>query len=141
MPRALEAECARLGVRERVTCTGRVPHEQVPSLLQRADVCVDPAPCNELNHRLTMMKIAEYMAAGRPIVGFDLRETRRTAAGAALYAPCDDVGGFAARVAELAASPPLCRELTRRAAQRLGRLVWERSAEALVDAYARLLPA
>ncbi len=134
----LEARCSQLGLGERVTFTGRVPHDAVPLLLERADVCVDPAPCNELNHRSTMMKIAEYMAAGRPIVAFDLRETRRTAADAALYATCGDVEDFAARIAELAASPALRRELAQRAAGQLPALLWERSAEALVAAYARL---
>jgi glycosyltransferase involved in cell wall biosynthesis len=134
----LEIRCSELGLGERLVCTGRVSHKEVPSLLARADVCVDPAPCNELNHRSTMMKIAEYMAAGKPIVAFDLRETRRTADGAALYAACGDVDDFAERIAELAASGTLSGELARKAEQRLPQLVWERSAEALVTAYALL---
>jgi glycosyltransferase involved in cell wall biosynthesis len=134
----LAERCAQLGVGERVTLTGRVPHAEVPALLARADVCVDPAPCNALNHASTMMKIAEYMAAGRPIVAFDLRETRRTAAGAALYAACGDNDEFAAQVARLATSPPLRHELARQAAERMPQLVWERSAAALTAAYGRL---
>lgn len=137
----LEARCAQLGLKDRVAFTGWVAHEQVPSLLARADVCVDTADCNELNHRSTMIKIAEYMAAGKPIVAFDLRETRRTADGAALYAACGDVDGFAALTAELAANEALRDELARRAEQLLPQLLWERSAEALVAAYARLFDA
>jgi len=135
----LERSCSQLGLTERVVFTGRVPHDEVPRLLARADVCVDPAPCNELNHRSTMMKIAEYMAAGRPIVAFGLRETRRTAGDAALYAACGDVDGFAARIAELATDRELCRELVRQAERRLPELLWERSADALVAAYGRML--
>jgi glycosyltransferase involved in cell wall biosynthesis len=137
----LETRCSELHLDERVTFTGWVAHEQVPRLLEAADVCLDPAACNELNHRSTMIKIAEYMAAARPIVAFDLRETRRTAGDAVLYAACDDVEGFAAHVAELAARPSLRRELAQRAAERMPELLWERSAEALLAAYARLLPA
>ncbi len=135
----LEAKCAQLGLAERVVFTGWVAHAEVPRLLRSADVCVDPAACNELNHRSTMIKIAEYMAASKPIVAFDLRETRRTAAGAALYAGCGDVAGFAALVAELARDPRLRGELTAEAEQRLPELVWERAAEELVAAYGRLL--
>lgn len=137
----LEQSCSELGLEERVVFTGRVPHDEVPFLLARADVCVDPAPCNELNHRSTMIKIAEYMAAGKPIVAFDLRETRRTAGDAALYAPCGDIDGFAARIAEIAASRELHRELVAQAERRLSQLLWEHSAEALLAAYERLLSA
>jgi glycosyltransferase involved in cell wall biosynthesis len=134
----LEAECERLGVRQRIAFTGRVPHEAVADLLARADVCVDPAPCNELNHRSTMIKIAEYMAARKPIVAFDLRETRRTAGGAALYAACGDVDGFAERIVEIAGSEEVRRELSRAAETRLPELMWEHSAEALTGAYRTL---
>ena len=137
---SLEARCCELGVRDRVVFAGRVPHADVPLLLEQADICVDPAPCNELNHSSTMMKIAEYMAAHKPIVAFDLRETKRTAAGAALYAACGDVDGFAARIAEIATSQAVRRELVQNGEQRLPGLVWERSAEALISAYARLAP-
>jgi glycosyltransferase involved in cell wall biosynthesis len=138
---SLEQSCSQLGLKERVVFTGRVAHDEVPPLLARADVCVDPAPCNELNHRSTMIKIAEYMAAGKPIVAFDLRETKRTAGDAALYAACGDIGGFAARIAEIAANPELRRELVAQAESRLPQLLWEHSAEALLAAYKRLLSA
>jgi glycosyltransferase involved in cell wall biosynthesis len=137
----LERSCAHLGLSERVLFTGRVPHARVPLLLEGADICVDTAPCNELNHRSTMIKIAEYMAAGKPIVAFDLLETKRTAAGAAVYAPCGDVEGFAARIAQLEASPELCREMSLQAEERLPQLSWERSAQALLAGYGQLLQA
>jgi glycosyltransferase involved in cell wall biosynthesis len=136
----LEARCSELGIEGRVVFTGWVVHEEVPRLLANADVCLDPAACNELNHRSTMIKIAEYMAAGKPIVAFDLRETRRTAGDAVLYAGCDDVEGFAAHVVELAGNPALRSELTEHAAVRLPQLLWEHSAETLVTAYGRLRP-
>jgi glycosyltransferase involved in cell wall biosynthesis len=134
----LERICSELGVRERLVFTGWVAHADVPRLLAQAHVCVDPAPCNELNHRSTMIKIAEYIAAGRPIVAFDLRETRRTAGDAALYAACGDVEGFAARIAEIANSAELRDELAEHAERRLPQLLWEHSAQALVAAYGRL---
>ncbi len=138
---ALKTRSCELGVGGRIVFTGRVAHARVPALIASADVCVDPAPCNELNHRSTMIKIAEYMAAGRPIVAFDLRETRRTAAAAALYAACGDLEDFAARIAEIAASGDVRRELADEAERRLPQLLWEHSAQALVAAYAGLLDA
>ena len=101
----LEAAARAAGLGERVRFTGRVPHAEVPALLAAADVCLDPAPCTPLNERSTMIKIAEYMAAQRPIVAFPLLETKRTAGNAVAYAEPGDLGSFAAAVAELAAEP------------------------------------
>ena len=130
--------CARLGLADRLELTGRVPHDEVASRLAEADICLDPAPCNKLNHASTMMKIAEYMAAQKPIVAFELRETKQTAGDGALYAPCGDVNAFAARIAELAVDPHLIAAVVKRGRERITELVWERSAEPLVSAYRRL---
>ncbi|MGO9976178.1 MAG: glycosyltransferase family 4 protein [Solirubrobacteraceae bacterium] len=134
----LARACQRRGLAHRVSFTGRIPHCDVAARLAGADVCVDPAPCNPLNDASTMMKIAEYMAAGKPIVAFDLLETRRTAGGAALYASCNNVEEFTGLVASLAKDRALAQELTRAARERVPTLVWERSAERLLAGYAQL---
>jgi glycosyltransferase involved in cell wall biosynthesis len=82
-----------------------------------------------------MIKVAEYLAAGRPVVAHELIETRRTAGGAALYADCGDGDGLASQVARLAGDSALREELGRRAAERAPELVWERSEERLLGAY------
>jgi glycosyltransferase involved in cell wall biosynthesis len=132
------AVAARPGLAERVRFTGRVAHARVPELLADADVAVDPAPGTPLNHRSTMIKIAEYLAAGLPVVAYDLVETRRTAGDAALYAPPGDAQAFAGHVARLAADPSLRRSYAQRGRARAEELVWERSERALLDAYDRL---
>jgi glycosyltransferase involved in cell wall biosynthesis len=134
----LERAFAEGGLQRYVTFTGWVPHERVPDLLAEADICIDPAGCSPLNHRSTMIKICEYMAAARPIVAYRLVETERTASDAALFAPCGDRQRFAALVAELAADGGLRERLGARAHERAAGLVWERSQEALLDAYRRL---
>ena len=90
------------GSSDRVEFTGQVEHRRVPELIAAADICIDPAPCSELNHRSTMIKVTEYLAGGRPVVAFELTETRRTAEDAALYAPCGDLDGFARLIVRLA---------------------------------------
>ncbi len=134
----LSSAFARLGVADRVEFTGQVEHRRVPELIAAADICIDPAPCSELNHRSTMIKVTEYLAAGRPVVAFELTETRRTAEDAALYAPCGDLEGFAWLIVRLAQSGDLRRELAERAVARAEELVWERSEEELLGAYERL---
>jgi glycosyltransferase involved in cell wall biosynthesis len=124
-----------LDVLERIEFTGRVPHDEVPALIGRADICLDIAPCNPLNHRSTMIKIGEYMAAGRPVVSYALEETQRTAGDAALYAPAGDLQRLCDLVAELCGDPWLRARLARRAVERVQHLTWEHSAERLRYAY------
>jgi glycosyltransferase involved in cell wall biosynthesis len=134
----LEAQAARRGLSERVRFTGRVPHSEVPTLLAEADVCLDPAPCTELNHRSTMIKIAEYMAARRAVVAYPLLETRRTAGEAIAYAECGDLASFAGKVAALAREPERRASLANRGRDRARSLGWDASEKQLLAAYARL---
>ena len=134
----LSTAFARRGMSDRVEFTGQVEHRRVPELIAAADICIDPAPCSELNHRSTMIKVTEYLAGGRPVVAFGLTETRRTAEDAALYAPCGDLDGFAKLIISLARSGDMRRELAERAVARAEELVWERSEVELLGAYERL---
>ncbi len=128
---------ARLGVAEAIRFTGRVSHTEVIETLFGADVCVDTAPCTEFNHRTTMVKIGEYLAAGRPTVAYELRETAHTAAGAVEFAPCGDAEAFEAAVAALCADGERRAQLGRAARERARELTWERSAAVLREAYER----
>jgi glycosyltransferase involved in cell wall biosynthesis len=106
--------------------------------LHDADICVDPAPPGELNDSSTMVKIAEYLAAGKPVVAFALRETARTADDAALLVPGGEPAALAAAIADLAGDPGRRAELARRALARARELTWERSAHELLAAYERI---
>jgi glycosyltransferase involved in cell wall biosynthesis len=134
----LQARCARAGVRERVSFVGRVPHDAVVGLIARADIGVDPAPGSALNHGSTMIKVLEYMAAARPLVAYDLRETRRSAGDAALYAPCGDPARFASLVTQLAGDGPRRVAMALAGRRRAIALSWENSAEALRHLYGEL---
>lgn len=135
----LERQLTAAGLSDRVTFTGRTPHDRVLELIAAADIGIDPAGCTELNHRTTMVKVVEYLSLGRPTVAFALRETRRTTGDAALLAPCGDRERFAALVAHLAGSEAGRHELSVRALTRAQELVWERSEEALIEGYRRML--
>jgi len=64
-------------------------------------VPVAPDPKTPLNELSSFMKIMDYMAAAKPVVAFDLVETRVSAGEAGLYAVPDDVHDFAAKMSEL----------------------------------------
>jgi glycosyltransferase involved in cell wall biosynthesis len=131
----VEAAFAEQGMSARVKFTGQVEHSEIPGLLAEADICVDPAPCSELNHRSTMIKVAEYLAAARPVVAYRLLETERTAGPAALYAGCGREDEFAALVGRLASDGELRASLGQQGRRRAEALVWEVSEAALLAAY------
>jgi glycosyltransferase involved in cell wall biosynthesis len=90
-----------LGLEDVVHFTGRVPDDTVASILSTADVGISPDPKNPLNDVSTMNKTMEYMAFGVPVVAFDLRETRVSAADAAVYAKPNEVDELAGLIVQL----------------------------------------
>lgn len=136
---ALQARMQHEGLSDRLTITGWTAWERVPELLGDVDLCIDPAPPTPVNDRSTMIKIAEYLALGKPVVAFDLTETRRTAADAAMLVARGDAVAFADTIEALARHPEQRERLARLARQRAAMLTWPHSERALLKAYATLL--
>ena len=136
---ALEAALAEHGLADRATFTGWVEGERVPELLEDADACLDPAPATYVNERSTMIKLAEYLALGKPVVAYDLRETRRTVGGAGILVAPGEVAAIVAALALIARDPELRARLARDARQRAASLTWEDSERQLLGAYASVL--
>ena len=137
---ALQEMSTALGLDEFVSFTGRIADADVAAILSTADVCVAPDPKDPLNDLSTMNKIVEYMALGRPIVAFDLREARVSAGDTAVYATPNDVRSFATCIVDLLAAPE------RRAAMSCaGRhrfetaLAWDHQADGLLQLYRDLI--
>lgn len=123
-----------------VTFTGRVPDADVVEALSTADLCVCPDPHTPLNDISTMNKTLEYMAVGKPIVSYDLKETRISAGEASLYAVPNDEQDFARKIAQLMDSPELRRRLGEIGRQRIQEsLSWDHSKQKLYEAYALAL--
>jgi glycosyltransferase involved in cell wall biosynthesis len=126
-----------LGLEEQVTFTGRIPDADLVRRLSTADVCLSPDPRNPLNDVSTMNKVLEYMAMGRPIVSFDLKEARVSAGDAAVYAPADDESAFAKLIAMLLDDPEKRARMGEIGRERIeGRLSWRNSQASLLAAYA-----
>lgn len=133
---AMLALTRELGLAGLVTFTGRLVGEDLLSQLSTADVCLAPDPLSPLNDLSTMNKIIEYMAMGRPVVSFDLKEGRVSAGDAAVYAPANDESEFAKLIARLLDDPDERRRMGEIGRERArGPLSWEHSSKALVAAY------
>ncbi len=122
-----------------VNFTGRVPDKQLLEILSTADVCVNPdKPC-QMNDISTMIKIMEYMALGKPIVQFDLKEGRFSAQEASLYADSQNqVADFAAKILWLLENPDARKSMGQSGLKRVAEeLAWEYSVTHLLSAYDR----
>ena len=120
-----------------VTFTGRLSDADLLEVLSTADVCVNPdRPC-EMNHISTMNKIMEYMALGKPIVQFDLKEGKISAQDASLYSSNENqVSDFADNILWLLDHPDERQRMGEFGRRRVEtELAWEYSIEKLLAAY------
>jgi len=122
-----------------VNFTGRVSDHDLLEVLSTSEVCVNPdKPC-EMNDISTMIKVMEYMALGKPIVQFDLREGRFSAGEASLYARADiGVEDFATKILWLLDHPEERIRMGEIGLKRVAtQLAWEFSVPKLLCAYDR----
>ncbi|MGI9659179.1 MAG: glycosyltransferase family 4 protein [Gaiellaceae bacterium] len=135
----LRLQAKDLGLDDVVTFTGWLGDDDLRRHLSSIDIGVVPDPSNPYNDRSTMIKVAEYMAVGKPLVAFDLPEHRVTAGDAALYATPNDERDFALKLKELIDAPGLREAMGVYAIERVHEcLDWRYSAAWLLEAYAKL---
>lgn len=121
--------------------TGRIPDRELMEVLSTADVCVNPdRPC-KMNDMSTMIKIMEYMALGKPIVQFDLKEGRFSAGEASLYSDThtnNQAADFAHRILWLLDNPEERKKMGEFGRKRIEKeLAWRYSVPNLLAAYER----
>lgn len=129
-----------LGLQPYVHFTGRAPDELVFQVFSTADIGLSPDPKNPLNDVSTMNKTMEYMAFELPVVAFDLRETRVSAGGAAVYVKPNDVELYARAIVDLLEDAPLRAQMGAIGRSRVvGELAWKYQREEYVRVYERLV--
>ena len=122
----LRALTSARGLTERVTFTGLVPPDQVVPHLREADVLVQPLIDAPYTRYASAMKLFDYMAAGRPIVAFDLASTREVVADgrtARLVEP-GSVEALAAGIRDVLADPVLADRLAHAAFEEVANYTW-----------------
>jgi glycosyltransferase involved in cell wall biosynthesis len=123
-----------------VELTGFVSDEDLQANLAAADICVDPDPSSPLNDVSTWIKVMEYMASAKPIVSFDLKETRFSARDAAIYVEPNNETEFAEAIAQLMDQPELQKEMGAYGRRRVeDELQWAKVGKNLLMAYETLL--
>jgi glycosyltransferase involved in cell wall biosynthesis len=126
------------GIGDRVTFTGRVPHESVRAYIAAMDVAVSP----RATFYASPMKILEYMAMAKPVVGpameniRDLIEDGRTGQ---LFAP-EDCGDLVRRLEELIVSRERRQMIGAAARSEIERhRTWEKNGEIVANTARRLV--
>lgn len=128
-----------------VEFTGRAPDDLVRKVMSTADIGLSPDPKNPLNDVSTMNKTMEYMSFELPVVAFDLRETRVSAGGAALYVTPtgtqeQDVRDYAKAIVDLVDDADRREQMGKLGRMRVEeKLAWHHSARAYLSVYQRVI--
>ena len=125
----LAAQAEELGVADRITFHGRIPIEDVPAAVARADIGLAPTRHDRFTDMSLSTKVFEYAAMGKPVVASRLPmvETTFPAGTVATYAPGDPAELAAAILAF--ADDPIAREAAvARTAEIVEAGSWEREA-------------
>jgi glycosyltransferase involved in cell wall biosynthesis len=137
----LRALAHQLDLDKYVNFPGWMEFEDIVGYLTVADVGLTPEPANGLNEYCTMVKTMEYMALGKPVVAFDLAETRLSAQDAALYAIPNLVEDFASKIATLLDDEQLRVKMGATGRKRIEEeLNWDHDKRNLLLAYKMLFP-
>jgi glycosyltransferase involved in cell wall biosynthesis len=125
------------GLDDYVHFTGRIPDDDMFRVLNSCDICVQPDPINPLNNLSTMNKAMEYMALEKPVVAYDLIETRVSCQDCALYAEADTLGD---KIVELADNDQMRLDMGLKGRKRVKyHLEWKYSEKNLLDLYQAVL--
>ncbi len=141
IPPKLRALARDLQLDPYVNFTGWTLAKDVVRYLTVADMGLTPDPQNGLNEYSTMVKTMEYMAMGKPVVAFDLAETRFSAQDAAFYAPPNRMEAFADSIEALLDNEELRLTLGAIGRKRIEEeLSWDHTELNLLQAYETLFP-
>jgi glycosyltransferase involved in cell wall biosynthesis len=137
----LQERVRSLGISGQIEFTGLITSDdKLGAVLATADVCVSPDEVNRMNDISTMNKVMEYMALGKPIVQFDLREGRVSAGEASIYAARNDVSALADGIIRLVDDVELRDRMGQIGQHRLETMLsWETQIPELLAAYKRVL--
>jgi glycosyltransferase involved in cell wall biosynthesis len=124
---SLEHAATAPGLIGRVVFAGPVPHAMVPGHVAAMDIATAPHVAQE-DFYFSPLKVAEYLAAGLPVVVSAQGDLPTMVGDAGILVPPGDAKALSTALRRLCAEPALRRRLGEAAAARAGDLDWTRVA-------------
>ena len=136
----VEAAIERTGTGDRVTLHGRVPMDDLPSLLAGADIGLVPSLAEPYMEYSLSTKLLEYAAMGVPTIATDLATFRHHFTERALrYVPGGDPDALGAAVESMAADPEGTAALGREAQRQAAAYDWQVQSGRYLEIVERLM--
>lgn len=135
---AMKTESVRRGLKNFIEFKGYVEQNIVMEYLHIADIGIAPDLPNGLNEYLTLVKILEYMKAGKPFVAFKLPETMNMANGCGLFS--ESINEFVDNILSLLDNNESAKLLGEKGKILVNeKYLWSYSEKVLIDVYKNLL--
>jgi glycosyltransferase involved in cell wall biosynthesis len=116
--------------------TGFIPHDEIPSYIADADVCVACFEENDITRCKSPLKIVEYLACGKAIVASNVGEIRNMVGGVGILAKPGDVKSLSDGIMTLLHDKELRERLMKQSRQRVETTYnWSVTAKNLLNAY------
>jgi glycosyltransferase involved in cell wall biosynthesis len=140
---SLERLVRRLDITHSVNFHGYLQPERFVPILATCRLTVSPDPPTPFNRVSTMVKVIDSLAIGRPVVTFDLAESRRLIGAAGRIVEPPTAAALAAAIVELLRDPAETTRLGALATIEVDAqdMTWSTSAAKLIAAYDGLVPA
>ena len=137
---ALAAQAAELGIADRVVFHGRIPIEDVPAAVARADIGLAPTRHDQFTDMSLSTKVFEYAAMGKPVVASRLPMIERTfPSGTVAAYPPGDSAAMAQAILALVDDPAAREASVARTAEIVDAGSWEREATGYLALVQRLI--
>ena len=137
---ALAAQAAELGIADRVVFHGRIPIEDVPAAVARADIGLAPTRHDQFTDMSLSTKVFEYAAMGKPVVASRLPMIERTfPPGTVAAYPPGDSAAMAQAILALVDDPAAREASVARTAEIVDAGSWEREATGYLALVQRLI--
>lgn len=130
----IEGYVSGAGLTDRVTLTGWVGHDAVPSLVRSVDIAVAPYPPLD-DFYFSPLKLYEYLAAGRAVVASAIGQVEQAIddGRTGLLVPAGDPSGLANALERLCRDEPLRRSLGQAAFAAAQGFTWDANARRVIE--------
>lgn len=129
-----------LGLDSKLIFTGAVPHKEIPYYISAADICVASFRETMVSRCKSPLKIAEYLACGKPVVASLVGEVRNMAGGCAILVRPGDFHDLSKAITKLLNDEKLRKDLSNHSRERvIAKYNWNYTSESILNAYNKIV--